>query len=117
MKPHVRASVAAIALSHASGRAISSIYSYSGDGHMSITANVSGQNVNAYDYTTGSSISGSLSNIHHYGESSSISLTASGNGSYSGHDYGTGSAFTVRVNGGSVEIYDYGEGSHFSYSG
>lgn len=84
---------------------------------MSISANVDGENAKAFDYTTNSSIQGRMDRLFHYGESAAIMLKPNGKGSYRGHDYGTSSAFTVRVNRRQIVIYDYGEGAYFTYTG
>ncbi len=116
MKPHVRAAIAGIALSHSSGRKISSIYAYAGGGYINIDASVNGSRVDGYDYTNGCHIDGNLPNLYHYGESAHLDFTPKGSGKYDGYDYGSGSHFEVTVRGNNAELYDYGAGGWFSYS-
>lgn len=116
MKSHVRAAVAAIALCHATKRKVSSIYDYSRSSHVNIDANVTGTQVNGYDYQNGCHIDGTIPSLYHYGVSSYIDFQPSSPGHYEGYDYNTSSHFEVTVNGSDVEVYDYGESSFFSYS-
>ena len=115
MKPHVRAAIAAIALSHSTGRKISSVYDYSQSGYVNIDAAVQGNRVDAYDFTNSCNIDGNIPSLYHYGEGSHIDFKLSG-GKYQGYDYGSGSHFEVSVRGKNAELYDYGEGGFFSYS-
>jgi hypothetical protein len=116
MKPHVRASMAATALSHALGRKISSVYDYSRSGYLSIDADVRGNNLTGYDYEKSAHISGSLDSLYHYGESSHLELKPKGGGQYSGYDYGSSAHFDIRINGNSAELYDYSASAWYSYS-
>jgi hypothetical protein len=115
MKPHVRAAVAAIALSRSLSRKVASIYSYSDGGYLNIDAAVQGNHVNGYDYSNSCHIDGNLPNVYHYGESSFIDLRPNGN-RYDGYDYGTSSFFEVTVHGTNAEVYDYGATGWFSFS-
>jgi hypothetical protein len=116
MKPHVRAAAAAVSLSHALGRRISSIHDYDSGGYKQICASVEGGSVNAYDYDSSCYITGSMSSLYHYGEGAYLQLNATSSGQYSGFDYDTGSHFSVSISGNRAQIYDYGEGSYFTYS-
>ncbi|PDT39824.1 MULTISPECIES: hypothetical protein [Sinorhizobium] len=78
---------------------------------------INGQTVAAFDHSTGSSIRGNLARLFHYGEGSAVMLRANGNGSYRGHDYGSGASFKVKVHRKRVDIFDYGESAYFAYSG
>ncbi|BAB48059.1 hypothetical protein [Mesorhizobium japonicum] len=116
MKPHVRAAVAAIALSHSSGRNVSSVYSYSELKYVNIDASVQGNVVDAYDYNNSCHIDGTLPSLYHYGQNSHIDLQPQSGGQYDGYDYGSNSHFELTVSGNSAELYDYGEGGFFSFS-
>ena len=116
MKPHVRAAVAAIALSHTNNRKVSSVYSYSDSAYLNIEASVAGTKVDGYDYGNGCHIGGDIPSLFHYGESSHIDFKAKGGGKFSGYDYGTSSHFDIVISGTSAEIFDYGSSSYFSYS-
>src|ERR1700759_4727029 len=98
MKPHVRAAVAGIALSHANNKKISSVYAY-GAGYINIDADVSGDRVNGYDYFNGCHIDGTLPNLYHYGESAHLEFKPKGNGKYDGYDYGSSQHFEITVRG------------------
>lgn len=115
MKAHVRAAVAAIALAHALGRNVSSVYDYEAGGHKRINATISGNSVNAYDYDSGCHITGGLPSLFHYGEGAHLQLNPTGSGTYSGFDYDTSSHFSININGNQAQIFDYGEGSYFNY--
>jgi hypothetical protein len=115
MKPHVRAAVAAIALSRSLGRTVSSVYSYSDGGYLNIDATVQGDHVIGYDYANNSHIDGNFPNIYHCGESSFIDMNPNGN-RYDGYDYGTSSFFEITVSGSSADLYDYGAAGWFSFS-
>lgn len=117
MSPETRAAVAAITLAHASGRKISSIYDYSGDGHRNLSASVTADQVNAYDYTSGCHISGRLSSVYHYGKGGHIEIKDKGNGKYGGYDYSSSSYFDVTISGKNVSLYDYGSSAYFNFSG
>jgi hypothetical protein len=116
MEPHVRSAVAAISLSHANSKTVSSIYSYSESQYLSISVSINNNSVNGYDYTNQCHISGNLPNLYHYGDSHHIELKAVSLGNYSGYDYGSNSHFTITIRSNSAEIYDYGAGGWFSYS-
>lgn len=116
MKPHVRATVAAIALSHFNKGKVSSVYSYSESAYLNIDANVAGNRVDCYDYRNGCHCDGSIPSLYHYGESGHLDFNVKGSGNYSGYDYSTGSHFDIVVRGRSAEVYDYGTSSYFSYS-
>lgn len=116
MKPHVRAAVAAIALSHASGRKVSSVYSYLDSGYINIDALVSGNRVSGYDYTNSCHVGGNLPSLYHYGEGAHIDFKPKSDGKYGGYDYASSSHFEVTVKGKSADVYDYGESGYFSYS-
>ncbi|WFP74526.1 hypothetical protein [Mesorhizobium sp. WSM4906] len=116
MKPHVRAAVAAIALSDFSKRNVTSIYSYAESKYVNVDVTVRGGQVNGYDYSSSCHIDGSLPSLYHYGESCHIDLQPGSNGHYDGYDYGSSSHFEVTVNGSEVEIYDYGVSGFFFFS-
>ncbi|SCW39189.1 hypothetical protein SAMN02927900_01305 [Rhizobium mongolense subsp. loessense] len=116
MKSNVRAAVAAMAIAHARGRSVSSVYDYKNSCHVNISANVSGNTINGYDYGSSCHFGGSFPGMYHYGTGKHIDLNITGGGKYSGYDYDTSSHFEVTVRGNNADIYDYGESAHFSYS-
>jgi hypothetical protein len=116
VKANVRAAVAAVALSHSTGKGLSSIYAYAEGRYQNISMRVSGNNATGYDYSSGSYIGGNFSNLYHYGEGSHINFQPKSGGRYIGYDYGSGFHFIITVRGISAQLYDYGEGIYFSYS-
>ena len=90
LKPHVRAVIAAIALADSHSRKVSGVYSYSGEGHISIDAEVYGDQIKAWDNSKGSAIEGNFPDLFHYGESAHIEIKRVQSGRYEGYDYGTG---------------------------
>lgn len=115
MKPHVRAAVAAIALSHSASRKISSVYDYSQGKNLNIDVAIMGNRVKAYDYSNSCHIDGNIPSLYHYGEGAHIDFKYTG-GKYQGYDYGSGSHFEVSVRGNNADLYDYGESGFFSFS-
>ena len=75
MKPHVRAAVAAIALSHSRGRKVSSVFAYGGDGYVNIDVSINGSKVDGYDYSNGCHVGGNLPSLYHYGEGKLTKIT------------------------------------------
>lgn len=116
MKPHVRAAVAAIALSHSLNKKVSSVYSYTESGYVNIDISISGNTVNGYDYSNSCHIDGQLPGLYHYGESCHIDLKPKTNGKYDGYDYGASCHFEVTVRGTNADVYDFGASGYFSYS-
>lgn len=116
MKSHVRASVAAISISHSLGRKVSSVYSYGDGGYTNINASIQGNRVDGYDYSNGCHFGGSIPSLYHYGEGHHIALKPNREGKYSGYDYGSGHHFDVTVKGTSAELYDYDGSGYHSYS-
>ena len=116
MKSHVRTSAAAISLSHSTKSPISSIYSYDDGAYINISVSISGDQVEGYDYSNGCHVGGTLPNLYHYGESHHINLKETSNGKYDGYDYGTGSHFTISIDGNTAQVYDYGSSGYFAYS-
>lgn len=109
IKPHVRAIIAAAAISHATGKTLNSIYQYGQDsGHKSISMDVKANEVTGYDYTTSAHFTGTIPNLYHYGASAHVEFKPDGSGKYTGYDYGAGAHFEVKVQGQSASFYDYG---------
>lgn len=109
IKPHIRAIIAATALSHTLGKKLTSIYQYGGDsGFKSVSIDISGKKVTGYDYTTGSHFSGTIPSLYHYGEGCHVEFKDKGGGKYTGFVYGEGGHYEVKVKGKSASFYDYG---------
>lgn len=109
IKPHVRAIIAATAISDATSNRLSSIYQYGeGSGWKSISMEVSGQAVTGYDYSMSAHFSGTMPNLYHYGESAYVEFKRSSQNKYTGYDYGSRAHFEVTVNGKNATFYDYG---------
>jgi len=116
MQPHIRSAVAAMALAHALGRKVDSIYSYSESEYRLITVTVSGNRVDGYDYAASCFFDGNIPDLYHYGQNAHIEFKALGNGRYEGYDYGSSAHYEVKVTGQNAEIYDYGVSGYFDYS-
>ena len=116
MKPHVRAAVAAICISHNSKQKVSSVYDYSQSKYINIEVSVSNKKVEAYDYTNSCHIEGNMPSLYHYGNSHYLDLKQDSETKYSGYDYGSTCYFEITVKNKNCDIYDYGTGGYFSYS-
>jgi hypothetical protein len=116
MQPHVRLAAAAIALSHATGKDVSSVYDYSQGKYLSIDASVKEDRVAAYDYGQRCHIDGSLPSLYHYGAGRALDLKTDKPAHYSGYDYDSSCHFEINIKGSNAEFYDYGEGKWFSFS-
>jgi hypothetical protein len=68
MKPHVRAAVAALALSHNGNRKVSSVFAYGQGGYVNVEVSISNGRVSGYDYSNRCHFDGNLPNLYHYGE-------------------------------------------------
>jgi hypothetical protein len=117
MKPHIRAVVAAIALSHATGKRVSSIYDHVAESPVTIDATASGDAVVAFDFDNRCAIRGILPDLYHHGKGCLIRLTPTDNQTYDGYDFGEKCRFEALVIGHTVELYDHGDRRHFSFSG
>lgn len=114
MKSHVRAAVAAVALSDCTAKDVHSVYF---DGcWLNIEVEIKKSHVIAYDYTNSCHIDGTLPGLYHYGEGCHIELRRKTMGKYDGFDFKSGSQFEVTVKGRNAEIYDYTAGDWFSFS-
>jgi hypothetical protein len=117
IKPHVRAIIAATAISHATGKKLTSIYQYGGDsGHKSMSVDISGTKVTGYDYGTSSHFTGSIPSLYHYGEGCHVEFKDKGSGKYTGYVYGVGAHFEVTVKQKSASFYDYSGGGWTQFS-
>ena len=92
------------------GRIGSSIYSYADGRYVSM----SGSAANFFDHDENAYISGSGTNLYHYGQNCHFDLKVEG-GKFSGYDYGSACHFEGTIKGGSISIYDYGESRYFEY--
>ncbi len=115
MESHTRRAVAYIAGRLISGKSSSSVYDYSEGEYCNFSGTVSEGGVSVFDYGQSCYVSGSGTNLFHYGDGHYITLSPDG-GKFSGFDYGTSSHFTGTVIGGSVSLYDYGTSSYYQYS-
>jgi hypothetical protein len=118
IKPHVRAVIAATAISHATRRSVDSVYQYGSDsGYKNISIQIAGTTVTGYDYTKSAHFTGTMPDLYHYGESCHVEFKPEGGGRYTGYVYGAGGAhFEVTVSGTSASFYDYGGSGYTEFS-
>ncbi|MDM8167147.1 hypothetical protein [Roseovarius sp.] len=116
MKPETRTVVAAIGAAILNQQKVTSIYSHSERGYVSIDAELIDNRVKAYDHSRGCFIEGDLpSSVYHYGDGSYLEFKLIDQ-KIDGYDYETGSFFEIKVQGKNVEVYDFGDGGYHSYS-
>jgi hypothetical protein len=116
MKSHVRAAVAASAISHATGRRVLSLYDHSTGSEVKVSASAIGNQVFGYDSDNGCEFGGEVPSLYHYGESAHLDLTPRGEGGYGGYDHGSAAHFDVRVTGRDAQVYDYESNQWFAFS-
>jgi hypothetical protein len=116
MKSHVRAAVAAAAISHAGGRRVLSVYDHSNRCEARVSASATGNQIRGYDSARECEFGGVMPALYHRGEAAHLDLTPKGEGAYAGYDHGSSTHFDVRVTGRDAQIYDHGEGAWFAYS-
>ena len=116
MKPHVRATVAAAAISHAHREKLTSIYSHASSAEISLTVTADGNRIDGYDYVNRCQFDGVLPILFHHGEGSHIELQAKRDGKYEGFDYASDSHFAIIVRNRTAEFYDYAESAYFLFS-
>ena len=106
MREEIRRAIVANAAVQITGKACSSVFSHDRCQHSPMTP--------TYDFEAGAHISGTASNLYHYGRGSLIQLNIDGQ-SFEGVDHSEGHRFSGSVDGNRVQIYDYGEGRSFDY--
>jgi hypothetical protein len=116
MKPHVRAAVAAAAISHASGRRVLSVYDHSSQCEARVSASATGNKVGGYDSDHLCQFGGAVPALYHHGEAAHLDLIPRGEGGYGGYDHGSATHFEVRVTGRDAQIYDHRSREWFAYS-
>jgi hypothetical protein len=116
MKPHLRAALAAAAISHASGRRVLSVYDHSSRSEAGVSASATGNQVRGYDSDRSCEFGGEVPVLHHRGEAARLDLNPKGEGGYDGYDHGSATHFEIRVTGRDAQLYDHGEGAWFAYS-
>lgn len=112
----IRATIAAIALADTHGRSVTGLYDYAQARHLNLTANVTGQAVNAIDMDHKTKMTGTLPDIFDNARSSYIHLAGTG-GKYTGFDHQSGTHFNVEVSGETVALYDHEAASWSQFSG
>jgi hypothetical protein len=115
MESHTRRAIAYIAGRLINGGSGSSIYDYSESRYDTFGGNVSEASVSVFDYEQSCYVSGSSTNLFHYGDGHYVTLRVAGT-KFSGFDYGSSNHFSGTVNGRSLSVYDYGTSSYYQYS-
>jgi len=121
MRKNQRFAISAIAITLATGKRVSSVYSFADGNYANVSCDVNAQNISVYDHERGCHISGSESSknkysLYDYGLSNHIDLEMKNRG-FSGYDYDSGSHFEGTMSGGSVSFYDFETGEFYEYSG
>ena len=111
----VRASIASIALAHATGGAISGLYDHDREKHLKLSASVSGDRFAGQDLERGAQLSGSFPDIYDHARSNYIHIKGE-NGKYVGFDHHSGTHFNIEVTGNTVSLYDHTAQSWHQYS-
>ena len=111
----IRATIAAIALADTQQRSVTGLYDYAQARHLNLTANVTGQAVNAVDLDRKTKMTGTLPNVFDNARSSYINLTGA-DGKYTGFDHQSGVHFNVEVSGNTVALYDHEAAAWSQYS-
>lgn len=117
IEPHLRAIIAATAISHATGRDVSSIFQYgNGSGYRTVSVKISNNRVTAFDYSKSAHFTGNLPNLYHYGERCHVQFRDEGGGKYKGFVYGVSHHFEVTVRGNRASFFDYGGSGYTEFS-
>ena len=115
MESHTRRAIAYVAGRLINEESRSSIYDYSESKYTNFGGNVSWSSVSIFDYEQSCYISGSSTNLYHYGDGHYVTLNVEG-GQFSGFDYRSGTYFSGRASGRSLYIYDYDTSRYYQYS-
>src|SRR5690554_5040965 len=106
MNQHVRAAMAATAISHHTGRRISSIFDVCGNIYRSIGVAVSNQRVTGYNFELSCHFNGKVPYLYHYGGRCNLDLKPTGEAIYDGFDHHSNLPFMIKVNSIGAELYD-----------
>src|SRR5665213_467274 len=98
MEPNIRACVAFVVASVATGKTGSGIYDISRSKFITISGNVVNGSANVYDHDRGCSFGGTLPSLYDHGTNASIDLRVKGSG-FEGYDHGAKCNFNGTVNG------------------
>jgi hypothetical protein len=116
VKFHVRAMIAATAISHGTGRKLTAVYAHGAGGYVPVEVSVTEGAVAAYDRFSQSHLNGTIPDLYHHGEQAHIHLQPEEGGRYRGYDHSSSGHFELIVTGESARLYDHAEGEWFSFS-
>jgi hypothetical protein len=115
VKTHTRHAVAYIAGRLVLGTTSTAVYDYQEGRRISMSGNVTGSTISAYDYAQRCHIGGSRTSLYHYGNRGHLTLQRNG-AQFAGYDYDSKKHFNGSVNGKSVSLYDYETSQYYNYS-
>lgn len=110
----VRASLAAIVLSHASGRLVTSVHDHGAGIRHDIRAIFRDSTLDGHATARAARLGGTLPDLYDHARRAHIHLTCEGD-TYSGFDHGTGTHFHVVISGQSCSLYDHDAGEWSQY--
>lgn len=106
----VRASIAAIVLAHATGKAVELIYDYQEERHRTISARFYGNLLAALDGERRAKLSGELPDLFDHKSRNYIRLTQE-DGQYTGFEHQSQTHFRAEIRGSSVALFDHSDES------
>lgn len=115
-----RAAIAAIIIALKFSSSVHSVYSYELSRHYTMSGNVNGNAINAFDHERSCHVSGHATSdgtfsLFDYGVSAHITLKTNGT-KFSGYDYGSGYHFSGTLRSKAISLYDYQTGAHYDFS-
>ncbi|WP_409020203.1 hypothetical protein [Brevundimonas vesicularis] len=111
----VRATIAAIALAHATDKAISGLFDHSQNRLAKVTAVFDGPAFDGLDLARRAKLSGTLPDIYDHGRSGYIHLSPTGD-RYTVYDHKSGTHAYVVVAGETASLYDHDAATWSQYS-
>ncbi|MEG1453579.1 hypothetical protein [Brevundimonas sp.] len=111
----VRASIAALVLSHALGRSVTSVYDYDKAEHLNISVALDGKTVSGVDISRNAKLSGNLPDIYDHARASYIHLGGE-RSPYTGYDHHSGTHFVIEMRGETAALYDHDTESWSQFS-
>lgn len=113
--PEIRATLAAVALAHNTGKTVTELYDYSAKTHRDIRASFNGKTLDGFDTGRAAKLSGDLPDIYDHVLQKHIHLTQE-EGRYAGFDHHSGTHFHIMLNGDTASLYDHDAATWSQYS-
>jgi hypothetical protein len=114
MTDQQRVCIAYIAGRLVSGRPSTNVYDHAAQRYFSFSGTFSGTDVQIYDHTRRSHISGNLKSgtLYDHEAQTHLQLQITGN-DFTGYDHASGTHFSGQVRGSAIQLYDNGEYFHY----